>query len=146
MTNMQSPQRDARDASFWPESPAARQVRSRQARHGARVFPSIIVSATEDRLIVRAEIPGIDPQQLELSVSGDVLSIQGVRLTGQGLEGGWYHRRERESGAFNRAVRLPAEVDGEKTEASYQAGVLTVTVPLRQAAKPRQVPIRVAEG
>jgi len=110
------------------------------------VFPSIIVSATEDRLLVRAEMPGIDLEQLEISVSGDVLSIQGVRPTGQGLEGGWYHRRERESGGFSRAVRLPAEVDGDKTEASYEAGVLTVSVPLRQAAKPRQVPIRVVEG
>jgi HSP20 family protein len=146
MADLQGAQRDAREASFWPESEARRQVRSRQARRDARVFPSIIVSATEDRLLVRAEMPGIDPEKLEISVSGDVLSIQGVRLTGQGLEGGWYHRRERESGAFSRAVRLPAAVDGDKTEASYQAGVLTVSVPLRQAAKPRQVPIRVAEG
>ena len=146
MTNVQSQQQEARDAWFWPESEARRQVRSGPARRGTRVFPSIIVSATEDRLHVRAEMPGIDLDKLEISVSGDVLSIQGVRLTGESLEGGWYHRRERESGGFNRAVRLPAEVDGEKTEASYQAGVLTMTVPLRQAAKPRQVPIRVAEG
>lgn len=146
MADMQGAQRDAREASLWPESEARRQVRSRHARRAARVFPSIIVSATEDRLLVSAEMPGIDPEKLEISVSGDVLSIQGVRLTGQGLEGGWYHRRERESGGFSRAVRVPAAVDGDKTEASYQAGVLTVSVPLRQAAKPRQVPIRVAEG
>jgi HSP20 family protein len=146
MTNVQRQQREARDAWFWPESEASRQVRSRPARRGTRVFPSIIVSATEDRLIVRAEMPGIDLEQLDISVAGDVLSIQGVRLTGENLEGGWYHRRERESGGFNRAVRLPAEVDGDKTEASYQAGVLTVTVPLRQEARPRQVPIKVVEG
>ena len=145
MTNVQRPQRDARDLRFWPES-EARQVRSGPARRGTRVFPSIIISATEDRLLVRAEMPGIDLELLEISVSGDVLSIQGVRLTGENLEGGWYHRRERESGGFGRAVRLPAKVDGDRTEASYQAGVLTVTVPLREAAKPRQVPIRVAEG
>lgn len=146
MTNMQEPQRSTREASLWPESEARRQVRSRQRRRATRVFPSIIVSATEDRLIVRAEMPGIELEQLELSVSGEVLSIQGVRLTGQSLEGGWYHQRERESGGFSRAVRLPAQVDGDRTEASYQAGVLTVSVPLRQAAKPRQIPIKVREG
>jgi len=146
MTNVQRQQRDAQDPWFRPATEARRQARSRPARAGTRVFPSIIVSATEDRLIVRAEIPGIDLEQLELSISGDVLTIQGFRLTGEDLEGGWYHRRERESGGFNRAVRLPAEVDGDKTEASYQAGMLTVTVPLRQAAKPRQVPVRVSEG
>lgn len=145
MTSMQRPPRDARDVRFWPESEAT-QARSRPVRRGARVFPSIIISATEDRLLVRAEMPGMNLERLEISVSGDVLSIQGVRLTGESLEGGWYHRRERESGGFSRAVRLPAKVDGDKTEASYQAGVLIVTVPLREAAKPRQVPIRVAEG
>ena len=146
MTFMQRPQREARDASSWPGPEARTPVRGHPARRGTPVFPSIIVSATEDRLVVRAEMPGIDLEQLEISVAGDVLTIKGVRLTGQNLEGGWYHRRERESGGFNRAVRLPAEVDGDKTEASYQAGVLTVTVPLREAAKPRQVPIKVAEG
>jgi HSP20 family protein len=110
------------------------------------VFPSIIVSATEDQLVVRAEMPGIDLEQLDLSISSDVLTIQGFRQTGRDMEGGWYHRRERESGGFSRAVRLPAEVDGDRTEASYEAGVLTVKVPLRQEARPRQVPIRVAEG
>lgn len=146
MTNVQSQQRETRDAWFWPESEASRRARNRPARQETRVFPSIIVSATEEQLVVRAEMPGIDLEELEVSVSGEVLSIQGFRQTGKDLESGWYHRRERESGGFSRAVRLPAEVDGDKTEASYQAGVLTVAVPLRQAAKPRQVPIKVAEG
>lgn len=147
MTNLQRQQhRETRDLRFWPESEASRQARSRPARQAARVFPSIIVSATEDQLVVRAEMPGIDLEQLDVSISGDVLTIQGFRQTGRDMEGGWCHRRERESGGFSRAVRLPAEVDGDKTEASYQAGVLTVKVPLRQEARPRQVPIRVAEG
>jgi HSP20 family protein len=141
MTYIQREQRDARDARARPGFEAGR-----PARRGTRVFPSIIVSASEDRLLVRAEMPGIDLEQLEISVSGDVLSMQGTRLTGENLEGGWYHRRERDSGGFSRAVHLPAQVDGDQAEASYQAGVLTVSVPLRQAAKPMQVPIKVAEG
>ena len=77
---------------------------------------------------------------------GDSLVIEGSRLTGEGLESGWYHRRERESGGFSRAVRLPADVDGDRADASYLAGILTVTLPLKQAAKPTQVPVKVVEA
>jgi HSP20 family protein len=85
-------------------------------------------------------------EDFEISVSGDTLTLQGTRLTGGELEGGWYHRRERESGGFNRAVRLPADVDGDRAEATYVAGVLTISLPLRAAAKPQQIPVRVVEG
>ena len=84
----------------------------------------------------------------QISVSGDLLTIHGSRLTGLGpnggeLKGGWYHRRERESGEFSRSVRLPANVDGERAEASYTAGVLTISLPLVEPAKPRHVPVQV---
>jgi HSP20 family protein len=111
-----------------------------------RVFPSIIISTTEKSLVVRAEVPGMKLEDLEVSVSGDVLTVQGTRVTGEGLEGGWYHRRERESGGFSRAIRLPAEVDGDKAEADYVAGVLTVTLPLKRPAKPKEIRVGVAEG
>jgi HSP20 family protein len=113
-------------------------------RRGARVFPSIIISATDEQLIVRAEVPGMKLDDFDISVSGDTLTIQGTRLTGQGLEGGWYHRRERESGSFSRAVRLPAAVDGDLAEASYVTGVLSVSLPLREPAKPKEIKVRVA--
>jgi HSP20 family protein len=116
------------------------------ARRGRRVFPAIIVSATDEKLLVRAEIPGIKLEDLDISVSDDTLTVQGSRNTGEQLEGGWYHRRERESGGFSRAVRLAAEVEGDKAEATYQAGVLTVSLPLKKAAKPRQIPVKVVEG
>jgi HSP20 family protein len=74
------------------------------------------------------------------------LSIRGTRTTGGELEGGWYHRRERESGSFRRAVRLPAEVDGARADATYVAGVLAIRLPLREAAKPREIPVKVVEG
>ena len=118
----------------------------RPVQRGARVFPSIIISTTESDLMVRAEVPGMNLDDFEISVSGDILTLQGVRLTGGDLSGGWFHRRERESGGFSRAIRLPAEVDGSKAEASYIAGVLTISLPLKQAAKPRQIPVSVVEG
>jgi HSP20 family protein len=110
------------------------------------VFPSIIISATDEALVVRAEVPGMDLEQVDISVSGDTLTVQGTRTTGEGLEGGWYHRRERESGRFSRAIRLPAEVDGNQAEATYVSGVLAITLPLKAAAKPKAIPVRVAEG
>jgi HSP20 family protein len=123
----------------------ARRVRRPTGPRGARVFPSVIVSATDETLIVRAEIPGMKLEDFEIRVSGEILTVQGTRITGEGLEGGWYHRRERESGGFSRAIRLPAEVEGEAAEASYKAGVLTITLPLRKPAKPRQIPVKVME-
>jgi HSP20 family protein len=88
----------------------------------------------------------MDLQEFDITVSGDNLTIRGTRLTGEGLEGGWYHRRERESGSFSRAIRLPAEVDGDRAEATYVTGVLAINLPLREAAKPREIPVRVVEG
>jgi HSP20 family protein len=120
---------------------------SRQtARRGARVFPSFVISATDEKLVARAEMPGMKLEDLDISVSGDILTVRGTRVTGETLEGGWYHRRERRSGNFSRAVRLPAEVDGEQAEASYVAGVLTISLPLRVAAKPKEISVRVVEG
>lgn len=132
-----------------------RQIRANQKRprpvrsdagRGTRVFPSIIISAKEDALIVRAELAGVKKEDLNISISGDTLTIQGVRHPSKDLTGGWYHRRERETGEFSRAIQLPAAVDGEQAEASYSAGVLAVHVPLREAAKPRGIPVRVEEG
>jgi HSP20 family protein len=123
-----------------------RRVRRPVSRRGARVFPSIIISATDNELYVRAEVPGMELGDFDIRVSGDILTLQGSRTTGDLLEGGWYHRRERESGSFSRAIRLPAEVEGEEAEASYEAGVLTVSLPLKQAAKPVEIPVQVVEG
>jgi HSP20 family protein len=122
----------------------ARRGRRPATRRRSRVFPSIIISTAENRLVVRAEVPGMKLEDFDISVSGDTLTMQGVRVTGKGLEAGWYHRRERESGGFSRAVRLPAAVDGDRAEASYQAGVLTITLPLQEPAKPKEISVRVA--
>jgi HSP20 family protein len=113
-------------------------------RRGRHVFPSIIVSANDDRLVTRAEVPGMKLDDFEISVSDDILTIQGTRSADQGLAGGRYHRRERTMGDFSRTVRLPADVDGDKAEASYVAGVLVISLPLREPVGPQQVPVRVA--
>jgi len=112
-------------------------------RGGRRVFPPIIISADDQRVMVRAAVPGMHLDDFQISDTGELLPNHGARPTGQGLEGGWYHRRERESGEFSRSVRLPANVDGEQAEASYTAGVLAILLPLVEPAKPRHVPVQV---
>ncbi len=126
------------------QSDLAERVRRPQGR--SRVFPPVIISATREELLVRAEVPGMKLDDFEITVSGDVLTVQGVRNTGEGLEDGRYHRRERQRGTFSRAVRLPVEVDGNRAEATYVAGILTIALPLRQAARPTEIPIKVVEG
>jgi HSP20 family protein len=91
-------------------------------------------------------VPGMDLEDFDISVSGDTLTVEGKRYTGEGLTGGWYHRRERERGDFSRAIRLPAAVDGDRAEATYVAGVLAIALPLREAAKPKEIPVKVVEG
>jgi HSP20 family protein len=124
---------------------ARRSFRPARSR-GTRVFPSIIISSRAEELVVRCEVPGMKLEDFDISVSGDTLTVQGTRTTGQEMQGGWYHRRERESGDFSRAVRLPAAVDGDRAEATYVAGVLTITLPLEEPAKPKEIPVRVMEG
>jgi HSP20 family protein len=123
-----------------------RRVAPPGARRRSRIFPSIIISTTDEDLLVRAEVPGMKLDDFDISVSGDTLAVKGYRVADIELEGGWYHRRERERGRFSRAIRLPAEVDGEKAEATYVAGVLTITLPLKKPAKPQQIPVKVVEG
>lgn len=115
-------------------------------RGRGRIFPSIIISTTDEELLVRAEVPGMKLDDFDISVSGDTLTVDGHRVTEANLEGGWYHRRERERGRFNRAIRLPSDVDGEKAEATYVSGVLTIRLPLQNPAKPQQIPVKVLEG
>ena len=109
-------------------------------------LPKVNVYETDEDLIVRAEVPGMGLEDFDISVSGDTLTVEGSRATGEEMEGGWYHRRERERGRFSRAVRLPAAVDGDRAEATYVAGVLSVTLPLKEAARPKEIPVRVVEG
>jgi HSP20 family protein len=124
----------------------ARQDERVAQREGNREFPSIIISATDERLLVRAKLPGMNLQDLDMSITADTLFIQGARPTGEELEGGWYHSRERHRGAFARTIRLPADVDGNRAQASYVAGVLTISLPLREPAKPKQIAIQVSRG
>jgi HSP20 family protein len=108
----------------------------------AGVFPPVNVTQDDDHFYVRAEIPGIDPKDLSISAVRNRLSISGARQIAKEQERVSYHRKERAEGSFDRALTLPGEVDSERVEARYVDGVLTVTLPKAEVAKPRQIKVK----
>ncbi len=108
----------------------------------AGVFPLMNVTEDKDNYYVRAELPGLKADDLELSVTGDTLSIAGERKIPAEDEKAQYHRRERDAGRFSRIVTLPAQMNTAKVEASCTDGVLTVTLPKAEEAKPRQIAVK----
>jgi HSP20 family protein len=110
----------------------------------ARVFPPINISEDENQVVVRAELPGISGDQIELSLTGDQLILRGERRTTQSGEKINYHRKEREEGVFRRIINLPSRVDSQKVEALSKNGVLTIKIAKAEEVKPRQVSIQTA--
>ena len=108
---------------------------------GAGVFPLINLTEDKDNYYVRAELPGVKAGEIDISVTGNNLSLSGERKIPFEGENVRYHRREREAGTFNRVVSLPGEVDADKVEASHVNGILTVVIPKAEAAKPKQITV-----
>lgn len=108
----------------------------------AGIFPLINLTEDKDNYYVRAELPGLKADKLDLSVTGDTLSIGGERKLPVEDEKAQYHRREREAGTFNRIVSLPAQIDADKVGASCADGILTVTLPKAEAVKPKQIAVK----
>ena len=108
----------------------------------AGVFPALNLSEDVDNLYVRAELPGVIPEEIEINIKENNLIIKGERkITTEG-EKVSYHRREREAGSFRRIISLPTRVDADKVTAACKNGVLTVTLPKAAEAKPRQIEVK----
>lgn len=111
---------------------------------GARQYPLVNLHEDESNVYVEALAPGVDPKSLELSVAGDSLTLKGEKPGLAQVAAEAYHRNERAAGRFVRSIDLPAEVNREGIKASYRNGLLVVTLPKSEAAKPRQIPINMA--
>ena len=109
---------------------------------GAGVFPPMNITQDDENFYLRAEIPGIKPAELSISALRNRVSISGKREIPREHDRVSYHRRERPEGAFNRTVALPTEVDAERVDARYADGILTLTLPKAEQAKPRQIAVR----
>lgn len=104
-------------------------------------FPKIDVIDREKDVVVRAELPGISKDNLDISLSDEYLSIQ-AETHEEKKEEGEYYRSEIHHGTFSRTVHLPAPVDGDKAEASFKEGVLEVTVPKIEQKEKHKIPIK----
>ena len=111
-------------------------------RPAAGVFPLINLTESKDSYALRAELPGVRSEDLDIQATANTLSLAGERKIPEEKTGARYHRRERESGRFSRVITLPGEINPDKVEASLVNGVLTVVVPKAEASKPRQITVR----
>lgn len=104
--------------------------------------PAVDVAETAAKLTVKAEVPGLDPKEIDISLVGDLLTIKGEKKSEREEKKENYHLVERSYGSFSRAIRLPAAVDADKIEARYDQGVLTVTCPKKAGVKPKAITIK----
>jgi len=112
-----------------------------RATSRAGVFPPLNLYDDGESLLVRAEVPGIDPSDLEINATANALTIKGERKRAETDEKASFHRRERGHGTFSRSINLPQEIDPGKVKASYRLGVLEIMLPKAEEAKPRKIEI-----
>jgi len=105
------------------------------------VFPPMNITQDDNNFYIRAEVPGVKAADLSISALRNRVSISGKREIAKESDKVSYHRQERAEGEFNRTVTLPAEVVADKVEARYAEGVLTLTLPKAEEAKPRQIAV-----
>jgi len=113
-----------------------------QTRQTPSVYPPINIYDDGESYIARAEIPGVATESLDISVTGDTLTIRGERKIDPAGEGCCYHRRERSAGEFRRAFNLPEMVDSTKVVAHASNGVLEILLPRAEQAKQRKVQVK----
>jgi HSP20 family protein len=124
------------DRLFESTLPRARRVRAGE-------FPAINVWANESEgIVITAEVAGVEPDAIHISVTGDTLTIQGKRQAETAPESAIFHRRERSFGEFSRTFQLPFAVNRDEVDAVVQNGVLKIDLPRAEAEKPRQITVK----
>ncbi len=105
--------------------------------------PAVDIFETEHELVVKADLPDVDPKDLDIRVENNILTIRGERKFEKKVNEDQYLRVERAYGAFTRSFSLANTVNSEAIKADYQNGVLTLTIPKREEAKPKQIKVNV---
>jgi HSP20 family protein len=106
--------------------------------------PAVDIMETDNEIVLKADVPDVDPNQIDIEMQNQTLTIKGHRHFERNDTTKGFHRIERSYGSFVRSFTVPATVDTEKVGADYKNGVLTITLPKKEAAKPRQVKIQSA--
>jgi HSP20 family protein len=107
--------------------------------------PAVDIVETENELVVKADLPDVQLEDIDVRVENGTLSLKGERKFEKDSADKGYHRIERSYGSFVRSFTVPSSVDTEKVSADYKNGVLTVTLPKKEAAKPKQVKVAVKQ-
>ena len=103
--------------------------------------PPVDIFETDNEVVVRAELPGMDQKDIDIRIDNNVLTIKGERKIDQRVKEENYHRIESMYGSFIRSFTLPATVDPDNVKAEYKSGILTVTLPKKEQSKPRQIKV-----
>jgi HSP20 family protein len=114
-----------------------------EPRTGRPWSPAVDIFETENELVLKADVPDVDLKDIEVRVENQTLTIRGERKFAEQENTKGYHRIERSYGTFVRSFAVPSTVDTEKVNAVYKNGVLSVSLPKKEAAKPRQVKVEV---
>jgi HSP20 family protein len=117
-----------------------------EPRTGRPWSPAVDILETDDSLIVKADLPNVKIEDIDIRVENQTLTISGSRTFEKDDKVKGYHRIERSYGEFVRSFAVPSTVDTEKVGADYKNGVLSVTLPRKESAKPRQVKVNVVDG
>ena len=107
--------------------------------------PSMDVTETESEVLVRLEVAGVDPKDIEISIAGQVLSISGEKKETTETKNENFHRSERRFGSFKRSVQLPTPVETDSVSAEHKQGVLTVRMKKERSVTPKRIPVRAAK-
>lgn len=108
--------------------------------------PAVDIFENPNSIVLKAELPGLDPKDVEVRVEDNTLYLKGERKFEREVKEENYHRIERSYGSFARSFSLPNSIDSEKVDAGYKDGVLTLTLPKREEAKPKTVKINVSKN
>lgn len=126
----------------WREFERLNRTFSRMPRRNSIDFPAINLWVDSDLAIVTTEIPGLDVQDINISVIGKSLTLRGSRKRDELGENESYHRQERWNGEFSKTVQLPFNIESEKVEAKLSRGVLRITLPKAEAERPKKIEIK----
>jgi HSP20 family protein len=105
-------------------------------------FPAVNVWVAENNAVVTSELPGVEPEDIDISVAGKTLTIRGSRKSEELKEGESFHRRERWHGQFTKTLEMPFSIESGKVEAKFVKGVLNIALPRAEAEKPRKISVK----
>lgn len=114
----------------------------RQIEGNGSLNPAVDVHQTPDEIVVTAVLPGVRPEEVDMTITGQTLTMRGEMKADETVNREQYLYRERRYGTFSRQIQLPVRVEGDRAEATFENGILTLRIPKAEEVKPRQIQIK----